>query len=59
MARYVLAVLFLALLPRIHSFYLPGAAPHNYAEGEAVDLFVNALTPMRSGTHDKVVCSLH
>ncbi|KAF8200786.1 hypothetical protein BJ912DRAFT_1038517 [Pholiota molesta] len=54
MPRHVLAVLFLSLLPRIHSFYLPGAAPHNYAEGEAVDLFVNALTPMRSGTHDKV-----
>jgi transmembrane 9 superfamily protein 2/4 len=35
-----------------NAFYLPGAAPHNYAKGERVDLFVNALTPMLPGTDD-------
>ncbi|TDL24197.1 Nonaspanin [Rickenella mellea] len=28
------------------AFYLPGAAPHDFKEGEHVDVFVNALTPM-------------
>ncbi|KAF8829200.1 hypothetical protein HHX47_DHR3000931 [Lentinula edodes] len=35
-----------------NAFYLPGAAPRNYAQGEQVDLFVNALTPMISGKDD-------
>lgn len=30
----------------VDAFYLPGAAPHDYHDGERVDLFVNALTPM-------------
>jgi len=55
MSRVVLAALFLVFLPSIHGFYLPGAAPRDYAQGEKVDLLVNALTPMRSGTNDKVV----
>lgn len=39
------------LLPVIgvSAFYLPGAAPRNFEQGEQVDLFVNALTPMLSG----------
>lgn len=28
------------------AFYLPGSAPHDYVEGERVEVFVNALTPM-------------
>jgi transmembrane 9 superfamily protein 2/4 len=55
MARVVLGALLLTFLPSIHGFYLPGAAPHDYVQGEKVDLLVNALTPMRSGTNDKVV----
>lgn len=35
-----------------HAFYLPGAAPRDYAAGEQVNLFVNALTPMLSGHDD-------
>jgi transmembrane 9 superfamily member 2/4 len=35
-----------------NAFYLPGASPHNYAQGEKVNLFVNALTPMLSGHDD-------
>ncbi|KAF8973240.1 Nonaspanin [Flammula alnicola] len=54
MPRAVLVPLILSLLPCVQSFYLPGAAPRNYVEGERVDLFVNALTPMRSGTNDKI-----
>jgi transmembrane 9 superfamily protein 2/4 len=39
------------------AFYLPGTAPHDYVHGEQVDLFVNALTPMISGSDDaKLVC---
>ncbi|TFY79575.1 hypothetical protein EWM64_g4437 [Hericium alpestre] len=33
----------------VQAFYLPGAAPHDYKDGEKVDLFVNALTPMLGG----------
>ncbi|KAH9166904.1 endosomal P24A protein [Lactarius sanguifluus] len=40
----VLVALVTSLIP-VHAFYLPGAAPHDYREGEKVDLFVNALTP--------------
>ena len=55
MSIRILAVLLLSLLPSVLSFYLPGAAPHNYAEGDTVELLVNALTPMRSGNHVKIV----
>ena len=47
-----LLVAFLTSSIPVHAFYLPGAAPHDYREGEKVDLFVNALTPMISGTDD-------
>jgi len=43
-----------------NAFYLPGAAPHDYAPGEKVNVFVNALTPMLSGHDDsKLVRSLN
>ena len=59
MSNFVLATAFwLSCLPYIYAFYLPGAAPRNYAEGEKVDLFVNALTPMLSGANNaKIVCT--
>ena len=40
-----------------YAFYLPGAAPHDYHEGEPVRLLVNALTPMLAGSdiHAKIV----
>lgn len=41
----------------VNAFYLPGAAPHNYAQGEHVKLFVNALTPMLSGHQDSKLVS--
>ncbi|EIN11685.1 endosomal P24A protein [Punctularia strigosozonata HHB-11173 SS5] len=41
-----------------HAFYLPGAAPHDYAKGEQVDVLVNALTPMLSGKDDAKLKSL-
>ena len=40
-----------------NAFYLPGAAPHNYAQGERVKLFVNALTPMLSGHQESKLVS--
>ncbi|KAI0355555.1 Nonaspanin [Trametes cingulata] len=45
----ILCLLVLSLLSTAHAFYLPGAAPHDYHDGEPVDLYVNALTPMMSG----------
>jgi transmembrane 9 superfamily protein 2/4 len=47
-----LPVIWLHLIPTITAFYLPGAAPRSYVEGEQVDIFVNALTPMLSGSND-------
>jgi Endomembrane protein 70 len=41
----------------VHAFYLPGAAPHDYQVAENVDLFVNALTPMLSGSDDAKLVS--
>lgn len=51
-----------ALLPTLltctNAFYLPGAAPHDYHEGEPVRLLVNALTPMLAGSDNaKIVRS--
>ncbi|KAJ2928666.1 hypothetical protein H1R20_g8444, partial [Candolleomyces eurysporus] len=58
MRLYVTAIAGIVLAPAIHAFYLPGAAPRNYVEGEQVDLFVNALTPMLAGTDDSKLKSL-
>jgi transmembrane 9 superfamily protein 2/4 len=52
----VLVALVTSALP-VYSFYLPGAAPHDYREGEKVELFVNALTPMLSGSDDAKLVS--
>jgi transmembrane 9 superfamily member 2/4 len=54
-SRFVNGVVLVALLAStlpVHSFYLPGAAPHDYKKGEKVELFVNALTPMLSSSDD-------
>lgn len=40
------------------AFYLPGAAPRDYSEGEKVDVFVNALTPV-IGPQAKLVRHIH
>nr|GAT56317.1 predicted protein [Mycena chlorophos] len=40
------------------AFYLPGAAPHNFALGDQVPLFVNALTPMLTGSSNAKLKSL-
>lgn len=52
--RYSFLLGTILLLPviSVNAFYLPGAAPHNFEQGERVDLFVNALTPMLSGKDD-------
>lgn len=36
----------------VRAFYLPGAAPHNFQDGERVEVFVNALTPMIGATEN-------
>ena len=55
-----LAVAVVALAFSAQAFYLPGAAPHDYRKGEPVDLFVNALTPMLSGSaNSKLVIYSH
>ena len=57
LAGLVLVALVTSLVP-VHAFYLPGAAPHDYKEGEKVDLFVNALTPMLPGSDDAKLVSV-
>ncbi|KAL0575741.1 Transmembrane 9 superfamily member 2 [Marasmius crinis-equi] len=52
------AAVLAVLPPSALSFYLPGAAPRNYARGDKVDLFVNALTPMLLGTDNAKLKSL-
>ncbi|KAK7692784.1 hypothetical protein QCA50_004417 [Cerrena zonata] len=41
-----------------NAFYLPGAAPHDYHQGEEVRLLVNALTPMLAGNDHAKLKSL-
>jgi transmembrane 9 superfamily protein 2/4 len=55
---YLLGSVLLALLPSAtNAFYLPGAAPHNYVQGDPVDVYVNALTPILAGSdNSKLVC---
>lgn len=56
---FLLGTLFQSFLPLLsNAFYLPGAAPHDYHEGEEVKLFVNALTPMLAGTDNAKLVSL-
>jgi len=55
---YLLGGALLSLLTSSHAFYLPGAAPHDYHQGEQVNLFVNALTPMLAGTEHAKLKSL-
>ncbi|KAI0281057.1 Endomembrane protein 70-domain-containing protein [Russula aff. rugulosa BPL654] len=55
--RATLVALVASSIP-VHAFYLPGAAPHDYRVAEKVDLFVNALTPMLSGSDDAKLRSL-
>jgi len=39
----IIAILLAALITPIRSFYLPGVAPHSFANGEGVELKVNKL----------------
>ncbi|CCM01117.1 uncharacterized protein FIBRA_03165 [Fibroporia radiculosa] len=48
----------ISLLSTAQAFYLPGAAPHDYTEGEVVELYVNALTPMLGGYDNAKLKSL-
>jgi transmembrane 9 superfamily protein 2/4 len=41
-------VLLLAFLVVTHGFYLPGVAPHDYAEGEQIDIKVNKLDSVKT-----------
>jgi transmembrane 9 superfamily member 2/4 len=49
----------LALFTCANAFYLPGAAPNDYHEGDRVELFVNALTPMLAGSSDAKLVGGH
>ncbi|KAL0092359.1 hypothetical protein J3Q64DRAFT_1672327 [Phycomyces blakesleeanus] len=39
----------------VSGFYLPGVAPHDYAEGDPVKVFVNSLTPMSNSQLKSVI----
>lgn len=58
LTRATLVALVASSIP-VHAFYLPGAAPHDYRVAEKVDLFVNALTPMLSGSEDAKLVSTY
>jgi transmembrane 9 superfamily member 2/4 len=58
-AWYLTGALLASTLSSADAFYLPGAAPHDYHEGDSVQLLVNALTPMLAGySNAKIVCIL-
>jgi transmembrane 9 superfamily protein 2/4 len=57
MHAWAYTVLLAVTLPLTSAFYLPGAAPTDYHEGEQVPVFVNALTPMLSGSDDPKLVS--
>ena len=42
------ALLALAVCANADGFYLPGVAPHEYAEGERVDIKVNKLSSTKT-----------
>ncbi|OCB88484.1 Nonaspanin [Sanghuangporus baumii] len=42
----------------INAFYLPGTAPRDYQEGERVELYVNALTPIIGSTDNAKLKSM-
>ncbi|KAI0082071.1 Nonaspanin [Panus rudis PR-1116 ss-1] len=48
----------LSLLACSDAFYLPGAAPHDYHQGEPVKLLVNALTPILASSDNAKLKSL-
>jgi hypothetical protein len=56
---FTLAALVALVAIPVQAFYLPGAAPHDYRVAEKVDLFVNALTPMLSGSDDAKLVSTY
>lgn len=58
LTRATLVALLASSIP-VHAFYLPGAAPHDYKVAEKVELFVNALTPMLSGSDDAKLVSTY
>jgi hypothetical protein len=58
LTRATLIALVASSIP-VNAFYLPGAAPHDYRVAEKVDLFVNALTPMLSGSDDAKLVSTY
>ena len=58
LTRAIVVALVASSIPA-HAFYLPGAAPHDYRVAEKVDLFVNALTPMLSGSDDAKLVSTY
>jgi transmembrane 9 superfamily member 2/4 len=58
LTRATLVALVVSSIP-VYAFYLPGAAPHDYTVAEKVDLYVNALTPMLSGSDDSKLVSTY
>lgn len=61
MASIIHLLVFVASAIEAGAFYLPGAAPHNFIQGEPVPLYVNALTPMltaHAGKEDAKLKSL-
>lgn len=54
-ALAVLSLAALSSLPCTNAFYLPGAAPKDYIEGDKVPVHVNRLNPMIGALDSKIV----
>ena len=52
LAASALLLLLSLISTGVNAFYLPGAAPHDFQQGERVELFVNALTPIIGSTNN-------
>jgi transmembrane 9 superfamily protein 2/4 len=49
------SLLLLAASSMVSGFYLPGMAPHDFADGDDVPLYVNSLTPMSNSQVKSVI----
>src|ERR1043165_3869552 len=43
---FITCILILIISTNTFAFYLPGVAPHDYKQGDDVEVHVNSLTPM-------------
>lgn len=55
---WLLGGAFLSFSLHAYAFYLPGAAPHDYHDGEEVRVLVNTLTPILGSSDNAKIVSV-